>query len=389
MRVVHVYKAFTEANAGGVARSIAALAAGMRGHPVDHCLYTLSPDGPWARDQSEINLSVQAGRRTGVVFSTDFSMSARRGFASLVQHADLVHYHLPWPFVHILDTVVPRSTPRVATYHADITRNPVLSSLYEPLMRRFLRRLDAVIATSTVTRETSESLQSLPPHKVHVAELGLDIDEREVDAEGQASPLTDRVGEGFMLFVGVTRYYKGVQYAIEALRYADTRLVIAGEAPNQSALMRIARDAGVADRVIFLGRVSEADKWALLKRCRALVLPSILRAEGFGLVLVEAAAAARPSITCELGTGTSQVVVDDHTGLVVAPADPMALAQAMQRLADDPALAQRYGKAGRARYQQYFTARRYAERVKTIYDRVLGVPAAASDASLHPEEAAL
>ena len=379
MRVLHSFKVYTAEREGGIQRAITALAAGMRDSDYQHDYFTLADDGPWRHDRPDANLTVHAARRAGAICATDISLTARRQFRALAREADVIHYHLPWPMVHVLDGQVPSGTPRVATYHSDICRNPFLTRLYEPLMERFLRSLDAVIATTDVYTRTSPVLQRLSVEQVDVVELGVEVaapSDGAIDAASDA--LASVVGEGFMLFLGATRRYKGAPVAIDALRHTATRLVIAGECRDQSALEEQAERAGVRDRVAFLGRVTEAGKWALLWRCRALVMPATLRSEAFGLALVEAGAAGRPAITCEIGTGTSVVVQDGQTGLVVPPNESALLGEAMQRLHTDPALATALGEAGYRRYCEHFTAAAYGGRMQRIYDRLIGRGGSAS-----------
>lgn len=389
MRVLHTFKVYDLEREGGVQRAITALAAGEAGGAVKHDFFTLADNGPWTLQPNADPLTVHAARRTGRCCATDFSVSARRRFRALAREADIVHYHLPWPFVHWLDRAVPSETPRVATYHADICRNPLLKRLYEPMMERFLHRLDAVIATSPVYAKTSPVLQRVTPERLYVATLGVAVrDDQGVAVDQAQADLRARVGEAFMLFLGATRRYKGAAVAIEALRYTDARLVIAGECVDRAALTAHAGHCGVADRVVFLGRVSEAQKWALLRLCRALVMPSTLRSEAFGLALVEAGAAERPAITCEIGTGTSYVVRHGETGWVVPPHDAPALGAAMAQAQADPAQAAALGRAGFARYRNCFTATAYAQRMHGVYDDLIGQgrTAPASCTAIQPPE---
>ena len=107
--------------------------------------------------------------------------------------------------------------------------------------------------------------------------------------------------------------------------------------------------------VLIVGHVSEEQKTALLKNCRAVVLPSHLRSEAYGMALVEAALCAKPMISCEIGTGTSYVNLDGVTGFVIAPRDAASLGRAMRQLIDDEELALRFGSAARARYEELFS----------------------------------
>ena len=127
-------------------------------------------------------------------------------------------------------------------------------------------------------------------------------------------------------------------------------------------------------RVCCPARVSEIapdeEKVTLLQNCRAAVLPSHLRSEAFGMFLVEGALFGRPLISCEIGTGTSYVNAHGETGLVVPPDDATALASAMNVLLRDEALADRFGRGARSRYEQLFSGpvlgRAYAELFKEL-----------------------
>ena len=107
--------------------------------------------------------------------------------------------------------------------------------------------------------------------------------------------------------------------------------------------------------VVFAGQVTEAEKISLIRQCRAVILPSHLRSEAYGMVLVEAAMLGRPLISCEIGTGTSYINLHEKTGLVVAPGAPEKLKEAMNILLKDDHLAARMGAAARERYEQNFS----------------------------------
>ncbi len=99
----------------------------------------------------------------------------------------------------------------------------------------------------------------------------------------------------------------------------------------------------------FLGALPDAEVVAHLHACDVFVLPSVSRQETFGVAQLEAMACGRPVVSTNLETGVPWVNQDGVTGLVVAPADAAALAVALTRLVDDPALRARLGSAGKAR----------------------------------------
>jgi glycosyltransferase involved in cell wall biosynthesis len=120
-----------------------------------------------------------------------------------------------------------------------------------------------------------------------------------------------------------------------------TRCAIAGEGEQQEALVRMARDLGIADRVTFAGRISESELVDHLARCRAVVF--VPHDEDYGFVTIEAFAAAKPVITCEDSGGPTELVMDGRNGLI-APPTPAGVAGAMAEVMDSPGLAERMGQ---------------------------------------------
>jgi rhamnosyl/mannosyltransferase len=158
---------------------------------------------------------------------------------------------------------------------------------------------------------------------------------------------------------------------LRALPATTGRLAIVGEGPLRQALQGLASDLGVADRVDFLGAVSDPELLALYHACDAFVLPSVTRAEAFGMVQIEAMACGKPVISTDVPSGVSWVNRHDETGLVVRAGDAAALAGAIRTLCADDVLRRRLGAGGRRRVEREFTAARMAERTVALYREVL------------------
>ncbi|HTQ81062.1 MAG TPA: glycosyltransferase family 4 protein [Thermoanaerobaculia bacterium] len=183
--------------------------------------------------------------------------------------------------------------------------------------------------------------------------------------------LLDRVGEGYVLIVGrmaATERYKGHAQLLMAIsqlrsRRPDLRLVIAGEGDDRPRLERLAAGLGLASpRVFFTGFVSEATLAHLYQRCAIFAMPST--GEGFGLVYLEAMQAGRPCLAAR-GSAAAEVVDDGVTGFLVDPLDPQAIADRLDRLLDEPELAQRLGEAGRRRFLTTFSRERFNARLSS------------------------
>jgi rhamnosyl/mannosyltransferase len=174
-----------------------------------------------------------------------------------------------------------------------------------------------------------------------------------------------------VLFVGRLRAYKGLPHLLEALVHVDANLALVGDGPERRRLQRLTRRLGLSDRVHFTGHLPDAALPAAYQAADLFVLPSHLPSEAFGLVMVEAMASGLPVVCTELGTGTSVVVRHGQTGLVVPPADPAALADALRHLLADDALRRRLGRAGLQRARDEFAADVYVQRTLDAYADVL------------------
>jgi glycosyltransferase involved in cell wall biosynthesis len=139
-------------------------------------------------------------------------------------------------------------------------------------------------------------------------------------------------------------------------------LVLIGDGPQRAPLEAHALMLEVEGRVWFAGARPAAA--ALLPALDVAVLPSLF--EGMPLFVLEAMAAGRPVIGTAV-CGTRELVRDGETGLLVPSTDPAALSIAANRLLDDPALAERMGAAGLARFQAEFRVEQMVERTVALY----------------------
>jgi glycosyltransferase involved in cell wall biosynthesis len=367
LRVLHLYKSWAPAGYGGVEQMITTLGVGAGAHGIVSRVAYLGPGRGIARVRYR-GIGAYRFPLNLHVASTGLSLSWAAAYPRLTEWADVLHFHFPWPYGDLVHLGSGVRKPMLVTYHLDITRQRILRWLYWPLMQRFLRRADLIVATSENVRRTSSVLQRLA-HRTEVIPLG--VDDR---CAGQVVPIRlaqwrHRLGEGFALFVGVLRYYKGLPYLLEAARSIRGRIVIAGTGPCELALKRQARRLRLSN-VVFVGEVTEADKEALYRLCHVFVFPSHLRSEGFGLALVEAAMHGKPMVSCEIGTGTSFVNRHGETGLVVPPRDPAALSDAVNRLLADRWERDAFGRNARQRYVDRFTADAMSAAYAAVYRRL-------------------
>jgi len=160
---------------------------------------------------------------------------------------------------------------------------------------------------------------------------------------------------------------KNVSDLIRSLKHMPgVKALIAGDGPQADELKALARLLGVADRVTFCGAVAEAEKSSILAAMDTFCLLSRPgrrgEVEGFGIVMLEAAAAGTPVIAAKAG-GMVDVIEPGVTGLLVPPGRPKALAQAVTRIASDKAMARRMTTTLQQRIRQSYNWDQIASRV--------------------------
>lgn len=368
MRVLHFYKTYYPESMGGIERVIFELATHLPEHGVEVDVLSLAPQKMDRKIQLPNHTAYKA-REDFRIASTGFSLSVIPRFKELARNADVIHYHFPWPFMDLVHFLSGVDKPTVVTYHSDIVRQKRLLWLYKPLMNRFMKSVSRIVTASPNYLFTSTTLQKFRDN-VEVITYGL-------DRVGYPDPNADRlkywkgiVGEGFFLFIGVLRYYKGLNVLLDALSLREFPVVIVGSGPMEADL-RCQASALNLKNIIFLGQLSDEDKIALLELSFAMVFPSNLRSEAFGISLLEGAMFGKPLISCEIGTGTSFVNEHNLTGLVVTPGDKVSLSDAMATLWDNPGRAQQMGCEAELRYQKYFTADQMAKSYADLYRRLV------------------
>jgi glycosyltransferase involved in cell wall biosynthesis len=141
-----------------------------------------------------------------------------------------------------------------------------------------------------------------------------------------------------------------------------------GDGPLLEATRASVRQASLSDAVHFHGSRFDLGEW--LESADVVVLPSLW--EGFGLILAEAAACAKPAVSFSIG-GAAEVIADGETGFLVPPGDTGALARALARLHGDPALRRRLGRAARRRAATLYAIEPVLDSYEALYTYVRGV----------------
>ena len=361
LKILHVYKDYHPI-LGGIEHHIKTLAEwqARRGHDVT--VLVTNPGGE--RNEERLSgVQIRRARRLATVASTPISPTFPRLLRSL--RPTITHLHFPYPVGEVSQLLGGRGRPYVVTYHSDIVRQARILRLYEPLLRRFLRGASRIIATSDNYVKRSPYLR---PHAEKCTVVPLSVNAARFQG---VEPLIEPSTMPTLLFVGRHRYYKGVDDLLRALVDLPARLLVGGDGPERTHWERLAKELQVDNRVRFLGNIQEEALPGLYASADIFVLPANSKAEAFGKVLLEAMAAGLPCVTTELGTGTSFVVQNGRSGLVVAPGQPAALTEAIGQLLADEERRRQFGECGRERVVKEFSPEIMTARVEAVYKSVL------------------
>jgi glycosyltransferase involved in cell wall biosynthesis len=229
------------------------------------------------------------------------------------------------------------------------------------------RLADGLVANCEACRDAVVADEGLAPERVTVLENGVDLARFDSPIRSPGHPLPRRVGVTANL-----RPVKGLEVFVRAAAavsaaHPDVVFEVAGEGPLRSDLARLAQEVGLGGRFVLAGTVSDIP--AFLGRLGVAVLPSL--SEGMPNAFLEYMAAGRAVVATAVG-GNLRLIEHGVHGLLVPPGDPAALAAAVGRLLDDPALAARLGAAARRRAEERYSRQAMVRRFEEFYRGLVG-----------------
>lgn len=238
------------------------------------------------------------------------------------------------------------------------------------LDRHVVGRLsDAVVAVSADDRRKMIEIEGIPPDRVVLIPNGIG-DPRPVTGTDVRAELGIGPGDPVAGAIGHLREQKAYDVMIEAAallrsRVPALRWLIVGEGGKRPELDALIGERGLGDVVRLLGH--RDDVGDVIAAMDFGVSSSSF--EGSPLALMELMAAGRPIVATAVG-GVPDLVIEGETGLLVPPAEPAALASALERLVADRDLAGRMGEAGRIRQRRHFTFADTVRRVEGLYEEL-------------------
>lgn len=286
------------------------------------------------------------------------------------KNADIIHAHINSPSIIEIAAFVSKisNRPLVVTYHADpIIQDlnteasryvkPILGTYLNKSMDLILKRAHKIIVTTPLYMEKSNFLQNYL-HKVVVIPNSIDIDffrEQNPQVIQDLKREYNLKNNRIILFVGRLVKYKGIEYLLKAMKtiipaFKNICLLIVGDGPLRNKLEYLSNKMNLKSNIVFTGNVSNRILRNIYRIADLFVLPSISNSEGFGIVLIEAMAHAKPVVASNVG-GIPHIVKNGFNGLLVAPRNYIELGNKIIDLLSDDIYSQKLGQRG----QEYIT----------------------------------
>jgi rhamnosyl/mannosyltransferase len=369
LRVLHVAKYYPPA-AGGMERVVEMLCTVARDR-LDSRVLAFSTSGETREDIVD---GVRVTRLGTIGKAGSVPVSPALFGAIRAADADVMVLHEPNPWALLAYAVCRPRMPLVIWFHSEVVRPRLQYSLfYAPVARPAYASARRIVVSSARLGEHAEAIR-FDPARIRVVPFGIDPGSWQPTPmiRARAAEIRRRLGAPIALFAGRLVPYKGVDVLLRAVAPLDVRTVVVGEGPMRDEWTTLAERLA-ARGVTFAGEVNDEELRAYMAACDFFVLPSVTRAEAFGYVQLEAMASGKPVVSTHLPSGVPWVNQHRTTGLVVPPGDAMALRDAIEQLAGDPALRTRLGEGGRRRVADEFTLEQMAERFVAVCREAAGL----------------
>lgn len=385
---IKVLRVIARVNMGGPALHVAYLTAGLRERGYDTKLVA----GSLARGEDSMEfVADELGVEVERLPELRRDISPVRDLLAVWRLAQLIRRERP-VIVHthtakagavgrVAALLAGRARPPIVvhTFHGHVLRGYFgpLRTLGFRLLERWLARVTtALVAVSPEVRDDLVALGVAPREKFTVVRLGIELEHRVADLDGRAETRrvlgipVDRFTVGWIGRMTGVKRTGDVLLAFRRLRErgVDATLCLVGDGPDRDMIERRAHELGIMRNTLFLGyQENVAPYYAAFD---AMILPS--GNEGTPVSAIEALAAGRPVVATRVG-GVPDVVRDGEDGFLVERGEVEQLADALERLAQDPELRRRLGEAGRARVLARYSVERLVDDVDRLYRSLLAV----------------
>lgn len=305
--------------------------------------------------------------------STFFSVSLIFKLLKIQNNYDIIHVHLPDPMALLALFITKPKSKIVIHWHSNILRQKYAYIIVKFFETWLLKRSDLILCTTPNYSINNEILKPYS-NKISYVVIGLNIDSLSFDKQ-----LEERIDDKYktknkLIYVGRFVYYKGIEYLIRAMSLVKSNCVLflVGSGELKERIENLVSDLDIKDKVVFLGELSEIEKFTYIKSSEMLVLPSIYKTEAYGIVQVEAMALGLPVLSTKIeGSGVDWVNKNGESGIIVQPENSEEIAEAIDKVFLNSDFKIRISDGANKRYNTLFTKEKMISELLIKYREVL------------------
>jgi glycosyltransferase involved in cell wall biosynthesis len=243
---------------------------------------------------------------------------------------------------------------------------------YSYAMKSLLSSSDRIVGVSQSFQHDLISIFPVLKDRITYIHNSVNTDELNIRSDIPLNNIQDR----YILCVAMHNEKKALDVLIRAVAFLEDveppfKLILVGDGPLHQRLKELAVSLGIYEKIAFLGLQGRAEVAKLLHGCELFVLPS--RSEPFGIALIEAMACKKPVIATTAG-GIPEIIEHGKNGILVAPDDPSALAEALRSLLMDDDLRRTLALNGYTTVQRRFCSQHTGAAYETVFFDLLGLP---------------
>ncbi len=248
-------------------------------------------------------------------------------------------------------------------------------SIYFVLDRATDKYVDRFIVVSDVLRNALITKRHIPSERVTKIYNGIEIDHYDPKTTTSRIRIRDGLGvnkDDILLgALGRMVWQKGFEFLIKCIQdvvkaHGEIKVIIVGEGLLKKDLENLCRQLKVEDKTIFAGFRSDIKE--ILSAVDIVVIPSLL--EGFPMLTLEAMAMAKPIVATRID-GITEQITDGVEGILVPPREPIALADAINKVIENKEFARSLGLAARKKVEKEFTVEKMIDETENVYHSLL------------------
>ncbi len=374
MKIVQLFKIYWPDNGGGIATVMESIANAMKKEKQE-IVVCQAKRGEKTTVEKYNGVPVYRCSQLFDFASTPFSVRFLQTVHRRTRNSDITIYHFPYPMIDLAVLLGLVKGKLVVWWHCDFDKYKLLMPIYNVFVRHTLKKADRILVSAQGNIDHSNILCD---YKEKCTVIPFCVS-KELLLRGQNyynNKKDTNTGADIsvnILFVGRLVWYKGLDLLLKAfaqMKYKNCMLTIVGGGPLEQEVHDLAKKLGLKN-VIFTGMISEEEKVKHIEKCDFLVLPSISKAEAFALVQIEAMAFGKPVINTALPSGVPCVSINGVTGLTVQPGSLLELTHAMDKMAENNAMREKYGRQAFDMVQREYTPEKLAERHMQVFRELL------------------